>query len=596
VNTRGNSQDGPGNGESKPFSFVFVPLGTPNVTMGAIHGATGQFNEPVPVLKSGSNFTIAKTLDGLSGTYRLTIDGQSPTSGTLFVQSGNNLGGAGGLPADNLVPYRPDGDGWVITSDDMPNVNQGAANQNGAAGERVPYFQFVFMPFNAAPGTPTIQPAAWDKGSVFNFNVAVTQLTNGNDQDDPPPSATPGPDMFTTVTGGTTGLNFVASRMNKADNAVHVNGALPTAADGVMLTTVSEGFRDNSTTGGAAGFGVVSAGQTGTPSQWEVHTHTAALPAEEFNVNYSVAFFGRDSGFPMANNVITDASGNGHLDLTISGVNSENDGVLMLNSEGNAARFATVSPKAGGAGWDVDVKTTGLLEPGLTTVAPIEPIGAVNYVFLPYESENLVAGRVNANGSIVNSTGVGTNPGQFTLTKDATGQYLLTVAGKTPSNGTLLLTPAAGADAIADNYLVYEPAGNAFRISGLDLITQEEKDLGGAIVFEDTSFSFAFIDYAAPPEAPGGGNFLEADFNQNGIVDGDDLAAWKTGFGTGTTKAQGDADADGDVDGSDFLTWQQQFGTLPLAGANAGAVPEPHAAVLALVASLGMWGMGRRKS
>ena len=53
---------------------------------------------------------------------------------------------------------------------------------------------------------------------------------------------------------------------------------------------------------------------------------------------------------------------------------------------------------------------------------------------------------------------------------------------------------------------------------------------------------------------------LAADFNGSGGVDGADLAAWKAGFGTGTTKAQGDSDQDGDVDGQDFLNWQRQVG------------------------------------
>ena len=580
LNTRGNAQDSPSLGESKPFSFVFLPLGTPNVTMGAIWGAAGPANEPVPVMKSGANFNIVKT--AASGTYRLTIDGQTPTSGSLIVQTGSSLTGNGSLPGDNLVTYMPDGDGWIITSDDLANVNQGGANQNGESGERIPYFQFAFMPFNAQPGAPTIQAAAWDKTSIYNFNVGVTQITNGNDQNDTT-GDTPGPDMYTTVSGGTTGLNFVASRMNKGDNAVHVNGALPTAQDGVMLTTVSEGFRDNSTTGGAASFGVVSASITGAsaaanvPGQWEVHTHTASIPAEELNVNYAVAFFGRDSGLPMENDVSNDAQG--HLDLTISGVNSESDGVLMLNSEGNAARFAAVTPKAGGDGWNVDVKTVDLQEPGASGT-PAVPVGGVNYVFLPYETENLVAGRVNANGTIVNSTGVGTGAGQFTLTKDGTGQYLLTVAGRTPNDGTLLLTPSVGFDGIADNTLVYEPAGNSFRITGLDLITIAEKDLGGAVLFEDTAFSFAFLDYANPLVAPGGGSFLEADFNQDGSVNGTDLTAWKGGFGTGTTKAQGDANADGKVDGADYLVWQRQFGQAPPTTVAAGAVPEPTTALL----------------
>jgi hypothetical protein len=55
---------------------------------------------------------------------------------------------------------------------------------------------------------------------------------------------------------------------------------------------------------------------------------------------------------------------------------------------------------------------------------------------------------------------------------------------------------------------------------------------------------------------------LAADFNEDFVpVDSVDLGIWKTGFGTGTTKADGDADDDGDVDGNDFLIWQQQFGS-----------------------------------
>ena len=56
---------------------------------------------------------------------------------------------------------------------------------------------------------------------------------------------------------------------------------------------------------------------------------------------------------------------------------------------------------------------------------------------------------------------------------------------------------------------------------------------------------------------------LAADFNNSGGVNGVDLDAWEAGFGTGTTKAQGDSDQDGDVDGQDFLRWQQQVGQAP---------------------------------
>jgi hypothetical protein len=78
-------------------------------------------------------------------------------------------------------------------------------------------------------------------------------------------------------------------------------------------------------------------------------------------------------------------------------------------------------------------------------------------------------------------------------------------------------------------------------------------------------------------------SFAAADFNHDGLVDGADLATWRTNFGqTGANPAQGDADDDGDVDGGDFLVWQREA----TAAGGAAAVPEPHSALLAAAAIL----------
>jgi hypothetical protein len=84
--------------------------------------------------------------------------------------------------------------------------------------------------------------------------------------------------------------------------------------------------------------------------------------------------------------------------------------------------------------------------------------------------------------------------------------------------------------------------------------------------------------------------FLAADFDEDGSVDGDDLAAWSSNFGLAgvAEKDDGDADLDGDVDGADFLVWQQQLGTLPSIAATA-SVPEPASAWLALCAGIAAW-------
>lgn len=78
----------------------------------------------------------------------------------------------------------------------------------------------------------------------------------------------------------------------------------------------------------------------------------------------------------------------------------------------------------------------------------------------------------------------------------------------------------------------------------------------------------------------------EADFNQDNMVNGLDLADWQTGYGTvDPGHADGDANLDGTVDGLDFLIWQRQF-EAPLAAAALGQVPEPSTVGLLLLGFL----------
>lgn len=84
-----------------------------------------------------------------------------------------------------------------------------------------------------------------------------------------------------------------------------------------------------------------------------------------------------------------------------------------------------------------------------------------------------------------------------------------------------------------------------------------------------------------------------ADFNESGLVDGQDLLIWQTGFGNGTTLAAGDANGDELVDAEDLTIWQNQFGTTSSLSANSQAVPEPGALWVALTGLL--FASGRRR-
>lgn len=83
---------------------------------------------------------------------------------------------------------------------------------------------------------------------------------------------------------------------------------------------------------------------------------------------------------------------------------------------------------------------------------------------------------------------------------------------------------------------------------------------------------------------------LPADFNDDGYVNGADLAQWKSGFGV---NHNGNADGDNDTDGADFLIWQRQFGGMSVLPATA-AVPEPSAALLAACGLIQLSGRRRR--
>lgn len=71
-----------------------------------------------------------------------------------------------------------------------------------------------------------------------------------------------------------------------------------------------------------------------------------------------------------------------------------------------------------------------------------------------------------------------------------------------------------------------------------------------------------------------------ADFDGNGVIDGNDFLRWQRGLGkpAGATKAEGDANRDGAVDEADLELWKGSF--VPAAVPATQTVPEPAATLL----------------
>lgn len=107
-------------------------------------------------------------------------------------------------------------------------------------------------------------------------------------------------------------------------------------------------------------------------------------------------------------------------------------------------------------------------------------------------------------------------------------------------------------------------------------------DIAGIADLNDFSFQFrdlklgtldGIIEFASLSE------IYSADFDQDGDVDGDDLAKWEADYGLNSGS---DANGDGVSNGLDYLAWQRQFGSGSPSASLSATVPEPSSQILVL--------------
>ena len=152
--------------------------------------------------------------------------------------------------------------------------------------------------------------------------------------------------------------------------------------------------------------------------------------------------------------------------------------------------------------------------------------------------------------------------------------------------GQLIESYLEGSSTITNGSSIF--LGQAFDFDKVGVM--QDLQFGYHVEGEGGSLHIGDVQYISP--------VLDADFDDDGDVDGKDFLAWQRGYGlTGgsATNANGDADGDMDVDQADLVAWKIQYGTTGLLAPVTAAVPEPSSACLFLMAGLGCL-VGARRS
>jgi hypothetical protein len=221
-----------------------------------------------------------------------------------------------------------------------------------------------------------------------------------------------------------------------------------------------------------------------------VVVHKAASAVTEGDSDFAAAWFPYSDGFSgghVDTTLAVAASGGrtptvssgglaGSYRISLAGVSAK-DGVLFVTAQ-NAAKNTTASaaPSADGTGWDVVTRTNqGAF--GYTA----ERFG---YLYLPYNSDQVMIGHVGSNGVVKKSNG------RATVTRQDKGVYRVRIPGGSPEQGVLMLN-SYGQTAGAPGHFAMSYAGDR----GEFVVTCMELSATQAV--NDTDFIFAYIPFDA---------------------------------------------------------------------------------------------------
>lgn len=293
----------------------------------------------------------------------------------------------------------------------------------------------------------------------------------------------------------TPGLNLSVTGGNSADIALarHAQGLPLLQEDGVLIPTITNtaGYLAAEAPGDL-NFGPVYGGQwisTGGPnSEFPSPVTCGFFP---FANGWGAAHVQADGVIQRSRNLpagtVVARSGAGRYLVTIPGTTPGADGVLLATSTGDAtaassvpARMISVAPSSSGSSWEVAIRQ-------LNRNLPDGDDSTWSFVHLPFATPGLVAGVVNAAGTIVASAG------SASVQRVGAGRYEVTIAQAASAADGVLLVVSNGFE---DNGQAVAPSDNviAARWTGSGTFTVQSRDMPSGNA-QNASFIYCFVPF-----------------------------------------------------------------------------------------------------
>ena len=307
---------------------------------------------------------------------------------------------------------------------------------------------------------------------------------------------------------------------------------------------------------------------------WLAKLSNTGLTAKQATVSSNAKVLAMQIEGPGAEMVVSIAS-NATLQA-YNGIRVESGGVLHLNG-GKLTGTGVVDVRAGGG-----IYGSGAIEGFQSILASIPEFNNSKFLQIQVSNGGVIDlfGQTDICSLAINGEFIQTAEGLLHVDVAGFSQVdSISVTGKTTFGGLISVS-------LADNYT---PAiGNVFTFLTAGALSIQDFRLVG----EDAAMFAPLITGTSLSLVYTGGQFW-ADFDFNGVVNGNDLDVWRDNFGKGLFA--GDANRDGIVNGNDMLIWQRHFGRNYLS--SAAVVPEPSALVaMGALAIVAPWLRGRRRS